>query len=283
MNIRYVKFLFLSRGRKYFKVKFENGNQTYNVDINEVTNNCLPGQTYVLKTQEEVVAGYLPTYKYHVIEIIDVVTITGKKVEKSDILEKYVSTLNSLQNLERKATHCGYWSETIEGNIKEGIKMLRKRRVNLNDITYRFQMLLDRKKEILIQHELSNLERNLISMEETLKTKKKFNHSASHYFVKARYELERLGVDVSEYTERYHKVALSEEVEEEEKKKLLETVERNFKRIEDALLEGKWSSYGEKYIKDKLKTLKSYGLDVECKDRLKQLRLEFKQMKKTNR
>ena len=165
-----ARFVFEKRGRKYFKVRYENGETLYDLIINDVVESCEVGQTYTLQVKKNVVkSGKFIKATFEAERIAPLMYENGQIVENKELIAAFVKSEQYIKYMEEQLL-TGKWYEKGEAVLKKNIGFLISCGVKIDDLLFHFEDIMSEKKEVVVK----NIERSLKSLKKAIDTKNRW-------------------------------------------------------------------------------------------------------------
>lgn len=162
-----ARFVFEKRGRKYFKVRYENGETLYDLIINDVVESCEVGQTYTLQVKKNVVkSGKFIKATFEAERIAPLMYENGQIVENKELIAAFVKSEQYMRYMEEHLL-TDKWYEKGEVVLKKNIEFLTSCEVKIDDLLFRFEDIMSEKEKVAIK----NIEKSLKSLRKAINTK----------------------------------------------------------------------------------------------------------------
>lgn len=162
-----ARFVFEKRGRKYFKVRYENGETLYDLIINDVVESCEVGQTYTLQVKKNVVkSGKFIKAIFEAERIAPLMYENGQIVENKELIAAFVKSEQYMRYMEEHLL-TDKWYEKGEVVLKKNIEFLTSCEVKIDDLLFRFEDIMSEKEKVAIK----NIEKSLKSLRKAINTK----------------------------------------------------------------------------------------------------------------
>lgn len=162
-----ARFVFEKRGRKYFKVRYENGETLYDLIINDVVESCEVGQTYTLQVKKNVVkSGKFIKATFEAERIAPLMYENGQIVENKELIAAFVKSEQYMRYMEEHLL-TDKWYEKGEVVLKKNIEFLTSCEVKIDDLLFHFEDIMSEKEKVAIK----NIEKSLKSLRKAINTK----------------------------------------------------------------------------------------------------------------